>query len=403
MVKFLVITQYFWPENFRINDLVQGLVEKGHEVTVLTGFPNYPQGKIFFPYKKTQLFLRESFKGARVIRVWLYPDHSLSILKRLFNYGSFVLSAMILGPFLCGQKFDRIFVFQPGPYSVAIPALFFKLLTRVPTTIWVQDIWPDAIQESGVVRQKWLLKIVEKLAGFLYRRFNKILVSSPAFDELLMRMGVSRLQIEFLPQWPEEIYQKEEPDPTFLEKEKIKNCFNIVFAGNLGPAQNPELILEAAEQLKDFPHINFVILGDGVSFESLRQEIKRRGLTNVDLKGRKPLEMMPRYFALADALLVQLKKAPIYRITIPGKLQSYLACGRPIIAGLEGAGAAIVEESGAGLVFEPDNAKALKEAILFLHACPKEKREEMGQKGRQFFEENFSRSKIMKQLEIILT
>ncbi len=401
-MKILVITQYFWPENFRINDLVKGLVEKGNQVTVLTGFPNYPHGKIFSPYKKAQSFLRESFEGAKVIRVWLYPDHSLSIFKRLLNYASFVLSATILGPFLCGRKFDRIFVFQPGPYSVAIPALFFKLFTGTRATIWIQDIWPDALLESGVVKQQWLLNWVGKLAGFLYRRFDKLLVSSPAFDELLMRMGVAQSRIGFLPQWSEDIYQKENPNPALLEKENMKDFFNVVFAGNLGPAQNPELIIEVAEQLKTFPQIKFVILGDGVSLEPLRQEIKRRGLTNVDLKGRKPLEMMPRYFALADVLLVQLKKAPIYRMTIPGKLQSYLACGRPIIAGLEGAGADIVKQSGAGVVVEPDNVDALKKGILFLHSCSKEQREKMGQKGRQFFEENFSRSKIMNQLEISL-
>ncbi len=402
-VKILVVTQYFWPENFRINDLVKRLVEKGHEVTVLTGFPNYPYGRLFSNYKRTQPFLRESFQGAKIIRVWFYLNHSLSILKRLLNYGSFALSATLLGPFLCGRKFDRIFVFQPGPYSVAIPSLLFKFLSRSPATIWVQDIWPDALRDSEVVKQKWLLNLVEKLAGFLYRRFDKLLVSSPEFEKPLMRMGVEKSRIEFLPQWPEDLYQKKEADSILLEKENMKDFFNVVFAGNLGPAQNPELIIEVADQLKTFSDIHFVILGDGVSLESLRQEIKRRGLTNVDLKGRKPLEMMPQYFALADILLVQLKKAPIYRMTIPGKLQSYLACGRPIIAGLEGAGAEIIRQSGAGLVVEPGNVKALKEAILFLHSCSKETREEMGQKGLEFFKENFNPSKIMNQLEVSLT
>lgn len=401
-MKILVVTQYFWPENFRINDLVKGLVEKGNDVTVLTGFPNYPAGRIFAPYKKKQPFLRETFEGAKVVRVWLYPDHSLSIVKRLFNYGSFALSASILGPFLCGFRFDRIFVFQPGPYSVALPALLFKLLSGASATIWVQDIWPDALWESGVVKHQWLLKIVGKLAGFLYRRFNRLLVSSPAFEKPLRRMGVLKERIDFLPQWPEELYRKEEPDSAMMEKEKMTDRFNVLFAGNLGPAQAPELILDAAEKLLEFPEINFVVLGDGIRFEFLRQEVKRRGLTNVDLKGRKPLETMPRYFALADALLVQLKKAPIYGLTIPGKLQSYLACGRPIIAGLEGAGADIVNRSGAGLVVEPGNAEALKDAVLSLHSFSKEKREGMGRKGRLFFEEHFSRSKIMNQLEAFL-
>ncbi len=402
-MKILVITQYFWPENFRINDLVKGLVENGHSVTVLTGFPNYPQGHIFPPYKKWHFFLRESFEGAQVMRVWLYPDHSLSIAKRLFNYGSFVFSTVFFGPFLCGWKFDRIFVFQPGTFSIAIPALLFKALSNAPIFIWVQDIWPNALQESGVVKQKWLLSLVGKLAGFLYRRLDTLLVSSPAFEKPLRQMGVLPSRIQSLPQWPEDLYQKKDPDPVLLEKEKMKDRFNVMFAGNLGPAQDPELILGAAERLKVFPEINFVILGDGVGLEPLRQEIRRRGLTNIDLKGRKPLEMMPRYFALADVLLVQLKNAPIYHLTIPGKLQSYLACGRPIIAGLEGAGADIVRQSGAGVVVEPGNAEALKEAVLFLRASSKEKREEMGQNGRLFFEKHFSRSKIMTQLEDFLT
>lgn len=401
-MKILVVTQYFWPEHFRINDLVQGLTQGGHNVTVLTGFPNYPTGKIFPPYRSFQPFAVETYHGARIVRVWLYPNHSLSFIGRIFNYGSFVLMATLLGPCLCGRNFDCIFVFQPGPFSVGIPGLFFKVLTKARALIWIQDIWPDGLHESGIVRHRWIINSVRFLTKLVYRGFEKVMVTSPGFKEPLSTMGVPKNRIHYLPQWTEDFYQIVERDDSLGIKEGMNSKFNIMFAGNIGLGQNLDVILEVAELLRDKPDILFVFLGDGICLPSLMQKVKNKGLTNVLFKGRKPPEHMPKYLALADALLVQLIKSPTYSVTIPGKLQSYFASGIPIIAALEGSGAEIIRESGAGIVCEPGCVEALKDAILAMYGNSQEARKAMGLRGRNYYETHFSRPVVLKKLECLL-
>lgn len=397
-MKLLLITQYFWPENFRVNDMVEGFVAAGHEVTVLTGFPNYPAGKIFPGYKKWKLFQRETYKGAKVVRVWLHPDHSLSIVQRLLNYGSFALTATVLGPFLTGLGFDRILVFQPGPFSAGFPAIVYKLLMRSPALIWVQDIWPDGLRDSGVVKNERLLRIVEWCARTVYAFFDTVMISSPGFKDPLVRMNVKPERICFLPQWSEDVYQSVMPDETLRAEEGMGGRFNILFAGNVGVIQNLEMVLDVADQLREYPDIHFVIVGDGIRLDALKEEARRRRLDNISFKGRKPLEAMPGWFALADVLLVQLKKSPIFDMTIPGKLQSYLACGKPVIAALDGTGAQVVREAGAGMVCEPDSPQSLKKAVLFLYNLPPEERIKMGLAGKAYYDRHFTRPVIMGRL-----
>lgn len=402
-MRLLLVTQYFWPENFRVNDMVEGLVAAGHDVTVLTGFPNYPYGKIYPGYKKWKLFQRETYKGAQVVRVWLHPDHTLSIIQRLLNYGSFALTASLLGPFLTGLGFDRIIVFQPGPFSVGFPAILYKLLMRVPALIWVQDVWPDGLRDSGVVKNEKLLKMVGWFAQKVYAFFDKVMISSPGFKEPLVRMKVDPQRICFLPQWSEDLYQMVAPDEALRAAEGMVGRFNVMFAGNIGLIQNLEVVLDVADRLRGHPDIHFVIVGDGLRLEPLKDAARQLRLDNVTFKGRRPLEAMPPLFALADALLVQLKKSPIYNLTIPGKLQSYLACGRPVVAALEGAGAQIVREAKAGVACEPDNPQALTAAVLALYRLPPEERQKMGLAGKTYYDRTFARSVVMDRLSTLIS
>lgn len=401
-MKILIVSQYFPPEPFRVGDLALALQERGFEVTVLTGFPNYPQGKIYEGYR-IQLFQRENYHGVSVIRVPLYPDTSYSKLKRTANYLSYAVSASLLGSFLIRSKqYDRIITFQLSPVTIGLPSVIIKTLhlSRAPIYFWIQDIWPESLQAAKLVNKGIAIQIIRKLVNFLYHRSEKILVQSPGFIPKILDYNIPPQKIDFLPNWAEELYQPLEPNLELAAQEKMLGYFNIIFAGNIGTAQSLETLVKAAQMLTHYPNIKFVILGDGSNLEKLKREAA--GLTNICFKGRRPVETMPRYFALADALLVQLKRDPLFAITIPSKIQSYLACGRPVVAGLEGSGAKVIEEAKAGIVCEPENPNSLCNAVISLYNLPPEQRKQLGINGRKYYDTYFARSKVIDRLVAIM-
>ncbi len=399
-MRILIVSQYFWPEAFRINDLATGLKKQGHEVSVLTGFPNYPRGKLF-PGYAIRLFQREQYNGVSVIRVPLYPDTSYSFVKRTWNYLSFVLSASLLGPFLTG-RIDRIVVFQPGPITVGIPAIILKHFKRAPIFFWVQDVWPDTLEATGLIRQKWLLRAVRWLVTFVYRHCDVILVQSKGFIRRVTALGVPPKKIVYMPNWAEDLYRPLGRDDAIARNEEMTDAFHVMFAGNIGKAQDFDTLLAAAKLLREYSDIRFIILGDGAMAEHYVKQANAEGLDNVTFKGRKPVESMPSYFSLADVLVVLLKPEPIFSLTIPSKLQSYMACGRPIVAAIEGDAAAIVREAGAGVVCDPGNPSALAEAILSVYRLPQVQRESFGQAGLTYYQAHFDRAKIIDRFEAIL-
>lgn len=402
-MRILIVTQYFWPENFRINDLTEGLLEKGHEITVLTGIPNYPSGTFFSGYG---LFsnLRQTFNGAKVLRVPLFPRGKGNGVRLALNYLSFAFFASLLAPFLCRREYDVIFVFEPSPITVGLPALVLKKWKSIPILFWVQDLWPESLAATGAVSAPWIINKVRVLVGFIYRRCDRILVTSQAYFPPIQSFGIASEKLRYFPQSVETVYQPVTVESDAPEESLLPKGFRVLFAGNLGAAQSFGTILDAAEKLKATPEIKIIILGDGRMRSWIENEVDKRGLgETVQLLGRYPLETMPRFFALADALLVTLKREPIFALTIPGKIQSYLACGKPIIAALDGEGSRLVNDAGAGVTCPAEDADALADAILGLTKLPQESRDEMGGNALRYYQDNFNRDMLITRLEEWMT
>jgi colanic acid biosynthesis glycosyl transferase WcaI len=398
-MKILIVTQYFWPENFRINDLAEGLRDRGHQVSVLTGKPNYPSGTFLSGYG----FLKrnkDSYKGLAVIRVPVIPRGSGTAFRLVLNYLSFACFASLFAPLRCREKVDAIFVFEPSPITVGLPALVLKKIHRAPILFWVQDLWPESLSATNMVRSAWILRQVKRLVRYIYAGCDRILIQSRAFVDPIQRLGVDARKIEYFPNSAEGLYQPVSPSPGTVECATLPAGFRVMFAGNIGAAQDFETILAAAEKLKSRADIHWVVLGDGRMAGWVRKEVSQRGLNGtVHLLGHHPIEAMPRFFALADAMLVTLRRDPIFSLTIPSKIQSYLACARPIVAALDGEGARVLGEAGAGVVVPAQDADRLAEAVLGLYRMPKAEREAMGASGRAYYLANFERNLLLDRLD----
>ena len=392
----LIVTQYFWPENFRINDLALGLLERGHEVTVLTGTPNYPDGSFFDGYG---LFNRqENNHGVKVLRVPLIPRGEGGGVRLALNYLSFAVTATVLGPLLCRGKFDQIFVFEPSPITVAIPALILKKLKSAPVLLWVQDLWPESLSATGAVKSRIVLAVVARLVKFIYQHCDKILIQSKSFSASIQQHGGEKNKIEYFPNSAELLFTAPLSVPAQIPS--LPEGFKIMFTGNIGAAQDFETIISAVEALQDYKDIQWIIVGDGRMRCWAEAEVKRRGLgNNVHFLGRHPLDTMPVFLSHADALLVALKKEPIFALTIPSKIQSYLACGKPVIAALDGEGAKIIEVSGAGFTCPSGSPNALTKAVLKMYETPLSVRKEMGANGKAYYQKNFDRDMLIDKLD----
>ncbi|MDP3192349.1 glycosyltransferase family 4 protein [Rhodoferax sp.] len=395
-MRILVVSQYFWPEGFRINEVTKSLVEKGIQVDVLTGKPNYPEGKIFEGYRIGGC-LREQYCGANISRVPLIPRGKNNRIRLALNYLSFIVSGLVFGPWLKrGRKYDVIFVYGLSPLMLALPALFLGWLKKVPVVIWVQDLWPQSLSATGYVRNRFILWAVEQVVRFIYRHADLLLVQSRAFVEPV-RVLASGTPIKYYPNSVDGSFAVpatgKTPDVPGLE-----GGFSVMFAGNIGAAQGVEVIVEAATLLKDHKDIQFVVLGDGSCRPWMLQQVKARNLKNLHLPGRFPVETMPGFMQKASALLVTLAEREIFAATVPNKVQAYMAAGRPIIACLPGEGARLVVEAKAGMGVRAEDGKALAEAVLGLYRMAESERDEMGRNGRAYFHENFDHERLVDEL-----
>jgi colanic acid biosynthesis glycosyl transferase WcaI len=397
-LRILIVSQYFWPESFRINDLAAGLVERGHQVSVLTGIPNYPGGR-FFPGYGLLSNLRQNYRGVRIMRIPLIPRGKGHGIQLVLNYVSFAFLASALAPILCGRNMDLIFVCQLSPVTVALPALVLKKLRKVPLLMWILDLWPESLAATGMVRSRKVLALAERLVRFIYHGCDRILVASRGFVPSLYAKGVREGQIEYFPNWFEPEYCILPEQRAETGRTRLPEGFRVMFAGNIGVAQDFENILIAVEKLKAHPDIHLIVIGDGRRFEWVKGEVQRRGLHGqVHLLGWYPPSEMAYLFAQADVMLVTLKKDPMFAMTIPGKIQSYMACGRPIVAALDGEGASLINESGAGLVVGSEDPESLSRAILTMYKMPRSDREAMGRRGRDYCESSFEREMLLDRL-----
>lgn len=394
-MRLLIVTQYFWPENFRVNDLAAELSRRGHEVTVLTGRPNYPDGAVYPDYAAApSRFSR--YAGCTVVRVPMLA-RGRSRPRLALNYLSFALAGSALAPYrLRNRRFDAIFVFAPSPITTVVPALVLKWFRRVPVALWALDLWPQSLEAVDAVRSRVLLRAAGRVVHGLYRRCDLLLAQSRGFfREFAQARGAGR--VAYLPGWAEALPSPDSADPA-PEIPPGGEHFTVLFAGNIGVAQDFPAILAAAEILRDSP-VRWLIVGDGNQAEWLGREVVERGLDGVVLLGRHPLERMPSFFRHADALLVSLRPRPTFALTIPGKLQSYLAAGKPILAMLDGEGAEIVRRARAGLAVAAGDAGGLAAAVRELMARSEAERAEMGRRGRHFHARHFDRTMLISRLE----
>lgn len=404
-MRVLIVTQYFWPEQFKINDIALALKDQGYEVLVLTGLPNYPNGKFFSGYSLRGPY-REYFNGVEVIRVPLIPRGKSKGLLLALNYLSFLISSTLLAPFIIKGRIDKIFVYQLSPVTAAFPAVVVKYFKKAPIVLWVTDLWPETLKATGVVKSPWALNLWGMFVDFLYKKSDRILVTSKGFVDRIISRGIQSEKIEYWPQWGENLFNEEINNGRKIQgfdEDLIPNGFKIMFAGNIGTSQAFETIVEAAENLKEYKNIHWVILGDGLMKSWLEKEIVRRGLAkNFHLLGRRPLETMPLYYFHASVLLASLKKDPLFAITVPAKIQSYLPSGKPIIASMDGEGADLINEAGAGISCKASCSKSLSEGVLKLYNMTQAELDEMGVRGKEYFNANFERNNLLIRLETIL-
>ncbi len=397
-MKVLVVSQHFWPESFRINDVVVDLARAGCEVEVLTGQPNYPEGSIFPGYRALSAGRQEFRPGIAVHRVPLFPRGRGNAVRLAANYLSFIFSAAVLGPWLLrGRRFDAVFVYGTSPILQAIPAVLLKLLKHARLVIWVQDLWPESLEVTGFVRNKRVLRAVAMVVRWIYRSADLLLVQSEAFIPPVSAMA-GGTRVVYHPN-PGEPMQAQETGAQSAPRVPLdEGAFNVVFAGNLGTVQALDTVIEAADRLRERSDIRFVLVGGGSRAEWLKQEVTRRGLTNVQLPGKFPSAAMPDLMRRASALLVSLSRQPILAQTVPSKLQTYLASGTPVIASLDGEGARVVREAGAGLACPAEDAAALADAVLRLRDMSAEDRARLGAAGRQFFARHFEPEALAERL-----
>jgi len=398
-LKILVVSQYFWPEQFRINDLVLTLKVRGHEVTVLTGVPNYPTGRLFEGYgwwKKR----RDNMEGVPIFRLPLFLRRRARGWQLALNYLSFVFSGCLLGPWLLRkQEFDLIFVYEPSPFTVGIPAILMRRLKKAPMLFWVQDLWPESLEAAGAVKSPAVLKTVGGLVKWIYRHMDLVLVQSRAFIQPAVAAGAPAERIEYFPNWAESFYRpvKNEALPAGLA---IPDGFRVMFAGNLGEAQSLGTIISAAARLGDESSIHWLIVGDGRRKEWMRQEAERLGVgERVHFMGSFPAERMPALFAASDVLLVTLKDDPVFDRTIPSKVQTYMACGKPIVAALNGEGARVISEANAGMSVGAGDDEGLAATVRKLYGMNESDRGKMGSRGRDYYRAEFERDMLIGRLE----
>jgi len=394
-MKVLIISQYFWPEIFSINEVATTLLNKGVVVEVLTGKPNYPKGVKFSGYKSWGC-QQEEYRGIPVNRIPMLA-RGKNAVSLTANYLSFVLSGLIFAPWMVrGKKNDVILVYAPSPILQAIPAIFLGKIKGCPVVLWVQDLWPESLSATGYIRNRIAIDMVRQIVRFIYRHVDLLLVQSRGF-EAPVRALASETPI---------IYYPNSVDNAFANPDQVqppavaglKEGFAVMFAGNIGTAQAVNVIVEAALLLREHTDINFVVLGEGSCRQEMQDAVQQYGLTNLNLPGFFPVDTMPAFMQKASVLLVTLADRPIFAATVPNKIQAYLAAARPIIACLNGEGARVVVEAGAGMATPAEDGKALADTILRLYRLSPDERNKMGENGRRYYQEHFDHDHLVSKL-----
>jgi colanic acid biosynthesis glycosyl transferase WcaI len=387
-LRVLLLTQWFEPEpTFKGLSFARELRAQGFDVRVVTGFPNYPGGNLY-PGYRVRLVQREVIDGIAITRLPLYPSHDRSAKGRVLNYVSFAVSAGLYCAFTW-QRPQVIYAYQP-PLTVAVSAAVAGLLRRVPVVVDIQDMWPDTLRATGMIRSERVLGVVGAVCQWVYRRAARIAVLSEGFKGLLLARGVPASKVEVIPNWCDEgaLAAGGNARPTGFPG---LEHFTVLFAGNMGKAQALDSVLAAASQVAaQAPQVRFVFLGGGIEVDNLRSAAQQAGQTNVVFLPAVPMNEVGAALRAADALLVHLRRDPLFSITIPSKTQAYMAVGKPLIMAVDGDAAALVQQAQCGVVVPSEDAAALAAAVLQLAALPAEARTRLGENGARFYASNLS-------------
>ena len=389
--RILVVCQYYKPEPFRISDICEEMVRRGHEVQVVTGYPNYPEGIFYEGYGKGKK-IDEIINGVKVHRCFTIPRETGAV-KRMLNYYSYAASSVsyVLSK-ECkasdNKPFDVVFCNQLSPVMMAYAAIAYKKKYKVPAVMYCLDLWPESLIAGGITRESMLYKYYHHVSKKIYEKMDKILITSRMFSDYLQNeFGIKNERIEYLPQYAEGIFEKVEPKDT-------AETFDFMFAGNIGAIQSVDTIIEAASLLKEEP-VRFHIIGSGSDLERIQKLGERE--ENVIFYGRRPLEEMPSFYEKADAMLITLQADPVLSMTLPGKVQSYMAVGKPIIGAIDGETKKVIEDAKCGYCGNAEDAEMLAENIRGFIKNPDKVL--MGKNAREYYEEHFEQEKFMDQLE----
>ena len=397
-MKILFVSQYFYPETFKGNDIVFDFIKRGHEVTVLTAKPNYPNGDFYQGYSffgKRE----EIIQGAKIIRTPVYPRKNGKGIHLIINYLSFIFFSYFTCMFSVKVKFDVIFIQQLSPVTMALPGLWLKKRKKAPVYLWVLDLWPESILAASNFKNGKIVQLIDRLVKYIYNNSDVILISSNYFkDSIVEKLKNKSKEVIYFPNWAEDIFTKTSLGE--LSIPDLPNGFNIMFAGNVGESQDFETILKAAE-LTVSDGVNWVIVGDGRKMDWIKNEIKVKKLRNIHLLGRHDIETMPHFFSKADAMLVSLKDEAVFALTVPAKIQAYMASGKVILGVLNGEGNKLINDSKCGYAVSAGNFLALAEKAIDLKKLTTESKQEMEFNSKAYYENNFSKIMLFDKLELL--
>lgn len=387
-MKILLLTQWFDPEpTFKGLAFAKELKRQGHEVQVLTGFPNYPGGKIYDGYK-LKLCQREEIEGISILRVPLYPNHDSSALKRIFNYISFAFMAILFGIFAT-KKADVIYAYHP-PLTVGITAIFIKFFRRTPIVYDIQDMWPDTLKATGMLNNNKILNVIGSVCKLVYRFVDHIVVLCPGFKKMLIERAVPEHKISIIYNWCDE-QGLTQAQPAKVEYQQLmQNRFNIVFAGNMGKAQALDTILEVAKKVQNIQDIQFVFVGGGTETERLKQRLTTENISNTVFIPRMPMAEVGGILKLSNLLLVHLKKDPLFEITVPSKTQAYMAMGKPVLMAVAGDAADLIQRAECGCVATSEDVESIQQAILRIYHLSASEQLQMGLNARNYYLQKLS-------------
>lgn len=395
-MKLLIVTSHFFPETFRANDLAFELNKRGHKITVLAPIPDYPEGKFYTGYG---LFKRrvETINGIKIIRTIITPRRNASPFWLCLNYISHTFFSSVRAFRLAFQeKFDAIIVHETSPVFIGIPAILVKKIQKIPVYFWVLDLWPESLSAAGEITNKQILSLAKSITNWLYKNSHTILISSQGFRQSICKLGNYNTKIKYFPNWIDNISNKEH-----ILNNNIYNFpkgFNVVFTGNIGESQDMPHILDAAKRLHDYP-INFILVGNGRKKEFVTNYIKKHNLKNVFLPGEFPRHAMPWFYKNASILLLALKNKPIFELTVPAKLQSYMDAGKPIVAMINGESAELIKHADCGWSVPAEDSKALADLLIKLSQESPEILSQKGLNGQKFSAINFNLQNCIDNLE----